>query len=136
MSNVGNRVGQTFLAFCKFKDSSISVDDIISGRANTNIKNKEALLITLNSVTAKLRELIDRDKVTGMISAELIQNLANTVNWLIALEFDGAAEFKLMTFKDIAQYDKQVLTRICTSQNFLQLCPKFFEFSSHMGGLL
>lgn len=136
MSNVGNHVGQTFLAFCKFKDQSISVDDIFNGTASPNITNREALLITLNSVTYQLRVLIDRDKPTGMLSEELINKLANSINWLIKLNFDGAAEFKLMTFKDIASYDMGVITRICTSQRFMQLCPDFFQFSSHMGGLL
>lgn len=136
LSNVGTKVGQTFLAFCRFKDEAISVEDILDGKASTNVKNREALLITLNSMTNKIREIMKRDKDTGKLSNELIIKLSNAINWLMSLDFEGSQEFKLITFKDIASYDMTVITRVCTSQQFMKLCPKFFEFSSHIGGLI
>lgn len=126
MGSVGVKVGQTFMAFSKFENVAVKAEDILEGKAKHNIKDKEALMITVSSLVKLVRDELRLNKGIEP-SEELIEHIANTINWLIDLKCDGAAETKLMAFKDMFRANDTVL-KIIMNPKFASKCTKFKEF--------
>lgn len=126
IANLGIQVGQSFLAFCKYKNKTISPEDIINNGATPKINDKEVLFITIESVINLLGNCVKQDISTGTITSETLYKFANGFKWLITL----SKECAVMGIKDLISYDKQNIPKIILNTEFLRICPEIRDFAN------
>lgn len=127
VANLGQRVGQQFLAFCKYKKDTVDPMEIISGR-NLGFKpnSQEIIYITIQSVTKiACDRIIKETSDGGAVSLEALTYLANALKWILSQK----TEYAIMGYKDMIRYNPGVITKIMFLPQFQQLCPELQKFS-------
>lgn len=129
ISNVGTRVGNNFLAFCKYKESTVDPNDIVSGKDVGVINETEVLMITIQSVIKILADSIKGDITTrGAISGETVVKCANGVRWMVGLP---RVEHQVMALKDFIMNDRSTVTKLLLNSEFNKACPEIMEFAKN-----
>lgn len=125
-SNIGNLVGQQFIAFTKFKESAPSIDLIMStGKCDNNLSN-EVIIILVHEISKELSRIIKDDMVKyNGIQQSSLNRLVNSLNWILSLP----KEYAVMSFKDLVNYD-DVFKRLIIHPNLLESCPMLTKFAS------
>lgn len=128
IANLGQRVGQQFIAFCKFKNFAVDPMSIVKNGELPKINQQEILMITLQSVVKIVGEAIDTDmdNLNGAVQEITLKYLANTLNWIISLD---RKEYSTMGIKDIMNYGNGVIRKLSISPELIQLCPNFIKFA-------
>lgn len=126
-ANLGQRVGQTFIAFCKFKDDTIDPMDILKGNKVKNIDKQEVLIITIQGVIKLISDrIIEEVNRTNSISEKTLEYLANTLRWILGL---SRKEYAVMGFKDIVKRDEAIMKRVLLSPQLNKICPEVLKFA-------
>lgn len=126
--NLGNAVGNRFIAFCECKNSEVNPADILNGVKVAQIKDRDILYITIQTIVKMLKERIDTDLVNrgNAISRETIVNIANAINWTLSLDM---LDIKIATLKDIVSINRSVMIYVLSKQDVIGvLCPSLMEF--------
>lgn len=126
-SNLGLRVGQQFIAFCKFKDKTVDPNRIVYSGEKPIINEQEVLYITISSVIKivgdrALSELQAQNAVTN----DTIIMMANALNWILSLN----KEYAVMGFKDLINYNKDSMRSIVMTPQFIKACPALPQFAN------
>lgn len=126
-SNLGLRVGQQFISFCKFKDKTVDPRRIVYNGEKPEIKEQEVLYITISSVIKIVgdRALSELQSMGG-VTQETINMIANALNWILSLN----KEYAVMGFKDLISYNKTNIKSIIMTPQFLQACPALPQFAN------
>lgn len=128
LSNIGNIVGNQFLAFCKYKNSAVEPADILAGKTVSNITNLEVLFITMQGVVTLIREQIQHDTINhGGITVDTLKKCANGVKWILGLK---SLEHQVMGIKDLVSTDQQTMVRIFLNKEFGAMCPELLKFAN------
>lgn len=126
MSNIGLRVGQQFLAFCKFREQTVDPKDILVKGLMPKFNNQEVIYITIQSVIKLIIDKInsDTEKYKGIMDDTIVWT-ANGIKWILSLR----KEYAVMGYQDLVRYNKQIIMKIAFSQRFRELCPELIEFA-------
>ena len=128
ISNVGSRVGNNFIAFCKYKDSAVEPGDIIAGKKVPEIKEMEVLFMTMQGVVRLMSDALEYDKQNfSEIKPNTLQKCANGVKWMLGLK---SVEHQVMAVKDFIATDRELITRIFLNPTFNELCPELRDFAN------
>lgn len=126
-SNLGLRVGQQFIAFCRFKDKTVDPKRIVYNGEKPEIKEQEVLYITISSVIKLVGDkAIGELQSIGAVTQETINMMANALNWILSLN----KEYAVMGFKDLISYNKTNIRSILMTPQFLQACPALPQFAN------
>lgn len=127
ISNVGSRVGNQFVSFCKYKDSAVKPEDIIAGRRVPEIHEMEILFMTIQGVVKLMSDAIRTDKQnTGKLSHNTLQKCANGIKWMLSLK---SIEHQVMAVKDFVANDRDVVAQMFLNPEFNKLCPELITFA-------
>lgn len=125
-SNLGTRVGQQFIAFCKFKDKTVDPNRIICNGEKPVIEQQEVLYITISSVVKIVGDQIMRDiKTSGGVQQTTINALANALNWILGLR----KEYAVMGFKDLVGYEPNTMRAVILTPQLFTACPMITKFA-------
>ena len=126
VSNVGLRVGQQFLAFCKFREQAVDPKTIVVNGAMPKLNNQEIIYITIQSVIKLIIDKInaDKERYNGIMDDTIVWT-ANGIKWILSLR----KEYAVMGYQDLVRYDKQIILKIAFSQRFREICPELIEFA-------
>ena len=126
-SNLGLRVGQQFIAFCRFKDKTVDPKKIVYNGEKPEINEQEVLYITISSVIKIVGDKAVAELQTqGGVTNETINMMANALNWILSLN----KEYAVMGFKDLISYNKTSIRSIIMTPQFLQACPALPQFAN------
>lgn len=125
-SNLGLRVGQQFISFCKFKNQTVDPKKIVIDGEKPVIKSQEVLYITISSVVKIVGDKLmsDLDRLNGSCTQESINMLANALKWILSLTKEQA----VMGFKDLLDYNTDIMRGIVMTKELLEACPEFPSF--------
>lgn len=127
MANLGTTIGNTFIAFCKYKDSAIEPADIISGKVTGfNGNNIEVMLLTMQNVINLVSDMTNRDlKMQMAITEPTVNAWINTIMWILSLE---KLEYQIMGLKDLIKTNRRVANKLLLNQEFNARCPMLRQF--------
>lgn len=126
-ANLGLRVGQQFIAFCRFKDKTVDPKRIVYNGEKPDIREQEVLYITISSVIKLVGDkAIGELQSMGAVTQETINMMANALNWILSLN----KEYAVMGFKDLISYNKTNIRSILMTPQFLQACPALPQFAN------
>ena len=127
ISNVGSRVGNQFISFCKYKDSAVEPSDILAGRKVNEIKEMEVLFMTIQGVIKLMSDSIRADKQNnGGLTKKTMEKCANGVRWMISLR---SLEHQVMAVKDFVMNDRETVTQMFLNPDFNRMCPELSTFA-------
>ena len=126
-ANLGQRVGQTFISFCKFKNKTVDPMDILRGKPIGDITQQEILIITIQSVIKLVGDrVLDEVTKTNSISEQTLKYLANGLKWILSI---NRKEYAVMGFKDLVKYDEVIMKRVILAPELNKLCPDVLKFA-------
>lgn len=126
-SNLGLRVGQEFISFCKFKDKTVDPKVILLEGKKPEITDQEVLFITLSSVVKIVGDKVHMEMQTyNAVTQDTIKMIANAIKWIFSLK----KEFAVMGLKDLIDYEPSRMRQLLLSPQLLQACPELIEFST------
>lgn len=127
LANIGSRVGQQFIAFCKFKKDTVDPKTIVANGDMPKIESQEILYITIASVIKIIGDSIKNDYITtgGSVTERSIDYMANGLRWILSLK----KEYAVMGFKDLVAYDEQLIPKLIISSELKQKCPEILNFA-------
>lgn len=125
--NVGTRVGQQFISFCKFKNETVDPKQIVSGLAKPQLKNREVMYITIGSVIKLIGDSIksDMEASGGAVTLNTIGYMANGLRWILSLQ----KEYAVMGFKDLIAYNDKIIPKLIMSAELREQCPEILQFA-------
>jgi hypothetical protein len=125
IANVGQRVGQQFTAFCKYKKQAVDPNDIVKKGEMPKLENQEIIFITIQSIVKILGDMISDDiNKLGDCQETTIQWSANGLRWLLSLR----TEYAVMGFRDLISYDEGI-KKLMQDQRFHTACPELVQFA-------
>ena len=129
IANLGLRVGQQFVAFCKFKNKTVDPMTIVRDGRKPQFDRegqKEIVNITIQSTIKIVGDKISSDLIAlnGSVSQDAINMLANVISWLVTLR----KEYAVMGIKDLIAYNEKVIRQLIVSPALQQACPELLQF--------
>lgn len=127
LANLGTRVGNQFISFCKLKDKAIEPSDIVAGRPVGRINEQEVLFLTIQGVIKLMHDAIDIDRTNngGLLSIDTCTKCANGIKWMLTLD---SVEHQVMALKDFVKSDRMAVTKMILNKDFMAMCPELSEF--------
>lgn len=127
VGNLGQNVGYSFLAFCKYSNQTVDPMLILNGKQSPIIDTLEVINITVQSIIKILGDKI-KEEVSQMngISEQTVIWLANGLKWILSLK----KEFAVMGFKDLISYDMNIIPRLVMNANVQRACPELIKFAN------
>lgn len=142
LGNLGIEVGNRFLAFAKYREKTISPEEILNGnteaikKLNKNIRENtgnEIILMTINEVVKIISKEVDANAndpecFNGRVitfKKDVIEHVANAMRWFISLD---RLEMKLMAitqFRDTCDNSRALML----SRDFMAACPEIRQLA-------
>lgn len=149
LGNLGNEVGNRFLAFAKYKDKTISTEDILTGNQtaiatlNKNIKDStgnEIVLMTINEVVGIISKEVDAEannpdlKFGSAIkfSDNTLNRVANAMRWFISLSHLEMRLMAITQFRDSCANSRAIML----SREFMEVCPEIRQLAANNSNVL
>lgn len=134
IGNVGKQVGDTFVAFCKYKDNTVDPMEILKGSEIPKISQNEILYITIQSCVKLLTERLTQESQVGQLTVDSVKYVANFTRWLLT---STSLDNSVMGLKDLLRQNKRAVTQIIMnpSTNFRTLCPEWSKFVNEHGDI-
>ena len=127
LANVGSRVGNNFISFCKYKDTAVEPSDILAGKKVPEIKEQEVLFLTMQGVIKLMADAVKIDKTNhGGLTKNTLIKCANGLRWMIGLK---SIEHQVMAVKDFVSTNREAVTQMFLDQEFNQMCPELMVFA-------
>lgn len=149
LGNLGNEVGNRFLAFAKYKDKTVPPEEILNGNVkaiemlNNNIENStgnEIIFMTVNEVVKKLADEISAEAKNPanrrgreiLFSDGLIVHAANGIRWFLTLKRLETRVMALNQFFDSCKEARSLML----NRKFLMACPEIRQFAANNSTIL
>lgn len=128
IANVGLRVGQMFISFCKFKNDTVDPKSIVYDGKMPQIDKQEVLYITISSVVKIVGDQVisDFNTYNNSCTQSTINMLANALRWILSLR----KEYAVMGFKDLIGYDTNRMRMLVMVPELHKACPELSKFAS------
>ena len=129
-SCVGANVASTFGAFYAYNSSVISVEDIIDGKADSNIGRLEpqVMYIVVQNLVRALTHELKMGKVGYGYKDETVRKVANACNWIVGVG-SKSLDLAVMALTDLSQNVKEFSDLIVRVDEFDKYAPKLIEFA-------
>lgn len=126
IANLGQRVGQQFISFCKFKEQTVDPNRIVINGEKPKLTNNEIIYITIQSVIKIVAGYIlkDLEMYDGKVTLNTIKYMAHGLRWILSLK----TEYAVMGFKDLIAYNENIKMLIF-SPELSKECPELREFA-------
>jgi hypothetical protein len=126
VANLGQRVGQQFKAFCKFKNKTVDPMDIVKNGAMPKVDTQEVIYITIQGIVKIIGDKVNKSvELNSAPNAEAIQYAANGLRWILSLR----TEYAVMGFKDLISYNENVMRSLMLNTDMHKACPELAEFA-------
>lgn len=128
IANVGQQVGQEFLAFVKFKDKAVDPMDIVAKGQMPKISQREIIFILIQGIVKIVGDEIIKDLETMQaLRQETLVHTANGLRWILSLD---KKEYAIMGFKDLQSYrNNSSIRRVLANKALHQICPEIMQFA-------
>lgn len=128
-SCVGADVASTFGAFYAYNKSIVSVDDILDGKADTNIGRIESqvMYIIVQNLVRSLNNILTLGQSGMTFSHEAEVKVANACNWVVGVG-NQSLDLAVMALTDLSQNVPLFAVFVIQDENFDSMCPKFLQF--------
>ena len=128
IANVGQQVGQEFLAFVKFKDKAVDPMDIVAKGQMPKISQREIIFILIQGIVKIVGDEIIKDLETMQaLRQETLVHTANGLRWILSLD---KKEYAIMGFKDLQSYrNSSSIRRVLANKALHQICPEIMQFA-------
>lgn len=140
--NLGNGVGERFMAFAKYRDKTVSPDAIMNWdvkeieKLHNNIKeggSNEIILMTINEVVRKMIDEVDGEvekaggaKGRGVdFSDRTIARVANAIKWFTLLPTLETRFMAITQFRDNCKNSRYIMM----NRKFMQACPEILKMA-------
>ena len=145
---IGNEAASKFATFYMLQNDIVGADDILSGRKgikDVDIKNKDAIYLTVYSITDKLRDMIDNypDDGTNLLEGDMLNKVAAGFNFMLDLT-EYQFDYGYMGIRNIGCIPRLRMAIITDNRGLGNkknevgihtLCPKLIDFlnkNSHL----
>lgn len=127
IANVGSKIGNTFIAFCKYKKSAVEPADILDGKVNKyDVDTLEVLFMTMQGVIKQITDETKADGInTGALTNKTVEHWINGIKWILGLK---ALEHQVMGMKDLVNSNFDVAPKLLLNTEFRSRCPEFIDF--------
>ena len=128
---VGANVATTFGAFYSYNRSIVSVEDILDGKADTNVGRLEPqvmYIIGQNLVRALTSEVKTGRLSTDRFKPETVKRVANACKWITGVG-KHSLDLAVMTLTDLAQHVIEFQQIVLNDPDFGDLCPELLDFA-------
>lgn len=130
-SAVGASIGVEFATFYSYRNSMISPEDIMAGKADANslrnLSNKETVYITIQSLVASVKLLIGKYTADD-IPKDVFNKVANALNWAVDIG-EVRLDYAISALQDMSQIST-IGDLIVTSDDLDIACPKLTQFTN------
>lgn len=128
IANLGSVVGNTFIAFCKYKEVAIEPSDIIEGRVKGYTGDSlEVLFMTMQGVIKLVTDETNADGVNvGSLTNRTVDHWINAIKWMLSL---NSLEHQVMGLKDLVASNISVAPKLLLNAEFRKKCPEFIKFT-------
>jgi len=127
IGNLGQRVGQQFISFCKFKFNEKTIDPkrILENGEMFKTDSQEIIYITIESVIKLMGDQIKADYQNSKIQENTYKQAANGMRWILGLK----KEYAVMGYKDFIRYDEDIMRTFVMTPTFHKFCPELLKFA-------
>ncbi len=128
-SNIGTVVGETFTAFCKFRDKQVDTEAILEGRTKKVPSETEAVYLTVQSLVQLMAQRLkeDANNHRNKVSKKIMTQCSNGLRWILSIK---SVETAVMGVKDFISLAKREAVQLLMSEEFDQACPEFEAFAT------
>ena len=129
IANLGSVVGNTFTAFCRYKESAVEPSDILNGTVKDfKASTLEILFMTMQGVIKLISDETDTDlRNVGSLTNKTVEYWINGIKWMLSLD---SLEHQVMGLKDLVSSNIKIAPKLLLNQEFRAKCPEFIEFTS------
>lgn len=128
---LGEEAAATFGAFYAYNRQIISVEDILDGKASTEIGSLEpqVMYIIVQNLVRAISQEVNLGRIgVGRYKDETVRKIANACNWIVGIG-DYSLDLAIMSMTDLSQNVTAMTDIIINGKNFDQYCPQFIEFA-------
>ena len=127
IANLGSVVGNTFISFCKFKETAVEPSDIIEGKVKGYTGTSlEVLFMTMQGVIKLITDETNADLVNGgALKNRTVDHWINGIQWMLTL---STLEHQVMGLKDLVSSNIRIAPKLLLNPEFKAKCPEFIEF--------
>lgn len=133
-SCVGTAVAPKFGAFYSYNKSVIDTEDIIAGKAPTDVSNftSEVMYIVVQNLIKEITaELNNGYSGQGQFKQDSVKKVANACNWLIGVGNNSSLDFAIMAMQDLANNVPKFRELVLSDDTFDDECPDFIAFAEN-----
>lgn len=125
--NLGQTVGNMFIAFCKYRDNNIEPMDVITGKCqDAKMPTIEVMFLTVQGVIKLLTDITNKELENGgALTNRTVDYWANSIRWMLKL---SALEYRVMALKDLVASNLAISTKLFLNQAFREKCPELAQF--------
>lgn len=129
---IGNNEAASFSAFYNYNKQTISVSDIVSGKADPSVVSStepEVMFIVIQGLTGYIRDLIKNDSSANGIdfSHDTIDKIARICKWMIAAS-EHRLDYTVTMLKGLTASLEEFRNITSINEEFEELCPEYFDF--------
>lgn len=132
---VGERTGQEFAAFYQYTEKTINVDDILNGKADTNVRgiDRQVIHLQTQTVIAAVAEVLKNSKIPNSRETdwtdECYTKVANAVKWSIKVA-DSIMDIGLSILQELGRNVPDFANMLISKgDKFDEYCPEFMDFA-------
>lgn len=135
---VGEESAPLFGAFYAYNKQVINTEDIMSGKASSDVRNMETevMHLVIQGLIKEIAEELRKGKKGGYANYEesTVKRVANAFKWTIGIS-KYKADYAIMIFQDVAASVPE-LVEMATDDRFDKYCPEFLDYVQEVGIIL
>lgn len=128
---VGNEVSSKFSAFYEYNKSVINVEDILNGKATTDIKKleRQVMYLVVQGLIRSINHELTTSKIgLGEFKPEAVNKVVNACNWLVGIS-KHSLDISVMALADLTANVRDFAS-IVLDDSFDEKCGSFIEFAT------
>lgn len=131
---VGSKAAPKFGAFYSYNKSVIDTEDIMSGKATTDVKGmqSEVMYIVVQNLIKEVTATLEKGYTgRGQFKADSVKRVVNACKWLIGVGTNSSLDFAIMAMQDLANNVPKFIDLVLSDDEFDDACPEFLQFAEH-----
>lgn len=128
---IGAQLAPRFAAFYSYNSSTISPEDILSGKATADLRGVETQVVylTIQSLIKLLKSELEAGYRNGEFTPDAVNKAVNTCKWLINIA-DYKLDYAITAIQDLVTNVQLFLEIATLNDSFDEKCPEFIEFAT------
>jgi len=143
--NVGREMAAKFGAFYNYSKETVSISDILDGKASTSIRNipLEVRHLIIQGLVKEIAQILKMGRLPGsgigardLFAKGGVDRVANATTWILAVGSNGMLDMAIMAMTDLGANVKDYVDLALMDSYFATKCPKLMDFCEKNGKLL